>query len=407
MNKTYCSLAWTGITTDPDGTLRPCCVSRDHILKDDGTTYNLGIDKLNDIYNSNFYKKLRRDMLNDVVIPGCETCYSNEKYGRESRRLINNETFKHEVFNDVTSELKIQYLDLRLGNQCNLKCRMCSPVNSSMVEEEFNNHKEPILEKFYLQTTTTVKDWYKTSTFNDNIDPHLPNLLTLYLTGGEPTLIKKNYDIMQRLIDNGASKKVTIIINTNMTNTNPKFYELIKQFNKVIIQMSIDAVNELNTYIRYPTDFNTVDKTIKDLLSVGDNVILRAGPVIQTLNLNGLVDLFEYLESFNRQYKKQVIDIRPGFVFMPDFNDIMYLPKEYKIDCFRQIYFWMINKCQYQSQQFKNTINALKSKCYTDMFDRQKLKDFYEFNATLDKIRNTSLEQSNPKLYNMVIANVL
>jgi len=405
MNSSYCSLAWVGITTDPDGTLRPCCVSGDRILKDDGTPYNIGVDNLDTIYNSNFYKKLRRDMLDGATIPGCETCYSNEKYGRESRRLINNETFKEQSFTDTHSDLKIQYLDLRLGNQCNLKCRMCSPMNSSMVEEEFNKNPHPILDKFYLKSTIEIEDWYDRETFDNNINSHLKNLVTLYMTGGEPTLIKKNYDIMQRLIDSGTNDTVTLIINTNMTNTNPKFYELIKQFKKVIIQMSIDAIDDLAYYIRYPTDFKVVDKTIKDLLSLGNNITLRAGPVVQTLNLNKLVDLFEYLENFNRQYKRQVIDIRPGFVFMPEYNNIIYLPKQYKVDCYRKIYMWMMNNCKYQSPQFTNTMNALKGKCYEDKFDKQKLKDFLDFNTALDNIRNTKLEEYNKELYNMVIAN--
>jgi hypothetical protein len=102
---------------------------------------------------------------------------------------------------------------------------------------------------------------------------------------------------MQRLIDTGQNSKVTLIINTNMTNTNYKFYDLIKRFNKVIIQMSIDAIGDLATYIRYPTEFKTVDKTINDLLSLGNNITLRAGPVIQVLNLNKLVDMFEYRVS--------------------------------------------------------------------------------------------------------------
>jgi organic radical activating enzyme len=402
MNRSYCSLAWLGITTDPDGSLRPCCVSSDKILKDDGSTYNLGVDKLDTIYNSNFYKNLRQKMLDGEYISGCETCYSNEKYGRESRRLINNDLFSNQNFTDTQAELKIQYLDIRLGNQCNLKCRMCSPANSSMIEEEFIQNPLPVLDRFYLKNEITVKDWFETETFDDNVNPQISNLVTIYMTGGEPTLIKKNYDIMQRLIDTGQNSKVTLIINTNMTNTNYKFYDLIKRFNKVIIQMSIDAIGDLATYIRYPTEFKTVDKTINDLLSLGNNITLRAGPVIQVLNLNKLVDMFEYFESFNRKHKKQVIDIRPGFVFMPEYNNIVYLPKEYKIECYRKVYMWMLENCQYQSQQFKNTINALKGKCYEDSLDVSKIKDFLEFNTALDNIRNMSLENNNIELYEAI-----
>jgi organic radical activating enzyme len=402
MNQSYCSLAWVGITTDPDGSLRPCCVSDDKVTKDDGSLYNLGTDKLEDIYNSNFYKNFRQDMLDGKLIPGCETCYSNEKYGRESRRLISNNTFVDQQFTDTHSDIKIQYLDMRLGNQCNLKCRMCSPMNSSMVEEEFDQNPDPVLDRFYLKSEISVENWFETETFDNNINPHLSDIVTLYMTGGEPTLIKKNYDIMQRLIDNGQHEKLTLIINTNMTNTNPKFYTLLKQFKKVIIQMSIDAVDDLAYYIRYPTDFKVVDKTIYDLLSLGDNITLRAGPVIQTLNLNKLVDLFEYCENINRKYKRLVIDIRPGFVFLPAYNDITYLPKQYKMDCFRKVYMWMMQNCKYQSQQFKNTINALKGKCYEDNLDIDKIKDFLAFNTALDNIRNMKLQDYNKELYDTI-----
>lgn len=402
MNSSFCSLAWVGVTTDPDGTLRPCCVSGDRILKDDGTPYNIGVDKLETIYNSNYYKRLRHDMLKGTKISGCDTCYNNENIGRESRRLINNEVFKDQVFDKTTSDINVQYLDLRLGNQCNLKCRMCSPMNSSMIEDEFKNNYDPVLDKAYLKSNMVLRDWYETTIFDDNINSHLPNLKTLYMTGGEPTLIKKNYDIMQRLIDCGRNEKITLIINTNMTNSNPKFYQLLKQFKKVVIQMSIDAVDDLATYIRHPSDFKVVDSTIKELLSIGDNISLVAGPVIQILNLNRLVELFDYLESFNRQSNKLVIDIRPGFVFMPEHNNIQYLPKQYKIDCYRKIYMWMMNNSKYQSMQFRNTINALKNKCYDDGFDSDKLKNFLEFNTALDRIRNTSLEKANPELYHTI-----
>jgi len=271
-----------------------------------------------------------------------------------------------------------------------------------MIEDEFKNNYDPVLDKAYLKSNIITSDWYETNTFDDNIDKHLPNLNTLYMTGGEPTLIKKNYDIMQRLIDCGRNEKVTLIINTNMTNSNPKFYQLLKQFKKVVIQMSIDAIDDLATYIRYPSDFKVVDKTIKELLSLSDNITLVAGPVIQILNLNRLVELFEYLESFNKKYNKLVIDIRPGFVFMPEHNNIQYLPKQYKIDCYRKIYMWMIDNSKYQSMQFRNTMNALKSKCYEDGFDSDKLKNFLEFNMVLDRIRNTSLENANPELYHTI-----
>lgn len=404
MNKSYCSLAWLGITTDPDGSLRPCCVSNDHITKDNGKPFNLGLDTLEEIYNSNSYKELRRAMLNGEHIAGCSTCYNNEEYGRESKRLINNALFQDSVFDSVDSDLNIKYFDLRLGNLCNLKCRMCNPTNSSLIEQELEDN--PALNKFYSKNKVELANWFDTEVFNQNINSQLNNVVSIYMTGGEPTVIKKNYDILQRLIDAGQHKNITLVLNTNLTNSNPIFYDLVSKFNKVIIQMSIDAVGDLDNYIRYPTDFDDVDRTIKDLIALKGNIQLRAGPVIQSLNLNKLVDLFEYLESFNRIYKKQVIDIRPGFVFLPNHLNIIHLPTEFKINCYKKIYVWMMDKCRYQSQQFRDTMQALKKKCYEDNFNPAILREFLEFNTNLDNIRNTKLELVNKELYEVVIKNV-
>lgn len=400
MNNSYCSLAWLGITTDPDGSLRPCCISNDKVTKPDGTPYNLGVDSLEDIYNSKFYIKLRNAMLAGDHIPGCQACYSNEQNGRESRRLINNQKFKDLIFSTETVDTNIKYFDLRLSNLCNLKCRMCSPVNSSLIAEELSDNPDPVLEKFYFKSDAVVENWSDTEVFDNNINSQLKNIDTLYITGGEPTVIKKNYDILERLIAENK-RDVTVIINTNMTNSNPKFYELIKQFDKVIIQMSIDAVGSLDAYIRYPTDFTIVDKTIKELLALGNNIQLLATPVIQALNLNNLVELFDYLERFNHDAGKQVIDIRPNFLYQPEHLSIDFLPKEYKMHCYRKLFMWM-QGCKYQSKVFKDTMQALKNKCYEDKYDQEKHQAFLEFNTALDNIRNMSLQEYNKELYEVL-----
>ena len=62
----------------------------------------------------------------------------------------------------------------------------------------------------------------------------------------------------------------------------------------------------------------------------------------------------------------------------------------------------MLNNSKYQSIQFSNSIKALKTKCYEDKFNPSKLKEFYEFNKTLDKIRNNDLAVCNSELYSVI-----
>lgn len=403
MNNTFCSLAWLGITTDPDGSIKPCAVSTDKITKDDGSDFNLGIDSLQDIYNSKAYVSIREKMLKGETVTGCDVCYNNEKYGRESRRLINNAIFKDEDYSKTVVDLNIKHFDLRLSNKCNLKCRMCSPMNSSLIEEEYLENKDT-LDSFYFKSNSQLADWADTQTFDDNFNSQINNVHTLYMTGGEPTVIKKNYDILQRLIDSGRSKDITVMINTNLVSYNPKFYNLMKQFGNVIVQISIDAIDGLATYIRYPSDFKTIDKNLRELLALEGNISIKATCAIQILNLNKLDKLFDYFESFNRSAGRQVIDIRPIFVQHPQRSDFIYLPTAYKIACFRKVFIWMMNDCKYQSPQFKDSINALKKKCYETVNPENHLIDFIKFNNELDRIRNVSLRDYNTELYQVLNA---
>ena len=136
MTESFCVLPWVNITVDPDGAIKPCCISHDYIKKEDGTKFNLGYDSIDDIYNSKEYVELRQKMLDNEYIPGCDVCYHNEEYGRQSRRLINNEQYNTVTPTSTQSNLKIKFFDLRFGNLCNLKCRSCNPTNSSQIEKE-------------------------------------------------------------------------------------------------------------------------------------------------------------------------------------------------------------------------------------------------------------------------------
>lgn len=85
-NKSFCALAWTHISTDTDGSIRPCCVSTDFIKKENRENYNLGTDSIITIYNSPDYIQLRQDMVDGKTITGCGRCYSQEASGTKSYR---------------------------------------------------------------------------------------------------------------------------------------------------------------------------------------------------------------------------------------------------------------------------------------------------------------------------------
>ena len=159
-------MPWINISSHTDGSSRLCCVSDDFIKKNDGTNFNLGYDNLEDIINSDNYKKIRQDMVDGKPIEGCYKCYNAENNnGISSRQHINNkwkndpdflQKYNKSLTNENEIENTVQYFDLRFGNLCNLACTPCSTKYSSAWVDVVN--------KMWPLNATTEK--FNTSSIN-------------------------------------------------------------------------------------------------------------------------------------------------------------------------------------------------------------------------------------------------
>lgn len=400
MNKTFCTLPWVNLSVDPDGSVKPCCISNDYILKEDGTKFNFGYDKLEDIYNSDSFTKIRQQMIDGVEVNGCTRCYVQEKISGTSNRI----SYKHFNVSKKTTKIeniKIQYFDLRFGNLCNLKCRTCNPTASNQISKEILEIEDPKLREFWNPISSDINSWYKTDTFRNNLNSQLDNVSLLYITGGEPTLNEENKRFLESLVKSNRNEFITIKISTNMTNLNKDFFNLLSKFKKVIFFASIDGYKTIQEYLRYPSNWNQIDMNVQQVLSNGSYNLI-ATPVIQIGNLNNIVDLFEYFESFNRKAKKNLINIDPILLEFPDQFNIKYLPKEYKLMCWDRIESWYNEKCKYQRLLFKNKLNGIKSKCLEDVDYTANLKKFKLMNGILDTHRNNYLRDCNNELYQLL-----
>src|SRR5262245_16209845 len=137
ISKTFCILPWVHAATLTDGNVQLCCVS------DGGSRINLNEHTLADYWNSQYVKDARRRMLAGEEVKACQRCYLQEAHGYKSHRLVENEVWQKrygektiqqlisKTAADGTLDAAVQYLDLRLGNTCNLQCVMCQPRESS------------------------------------------------------------------------------------------------------------------------------------------------------------------------------------------------------------------------------------------------------------------------------------
>ena len=134
-----CILPWISIETSPIGTARPCCLAKDEITKPDGSKYSLRENTLEEIYHSDYMQDLRKDFLAGNKPVTCQRCWDEEAAGRTSKR-INSRIRLKEYYNSVdfqnTNPNQLWFIDLKLGNICNLKCRICGSWSSSKWAQE-------------------------------------------------------------------------------------------------------------------------------------------------------------------------------------------------------------------------------------------------------------------------------
>jgi len=132
--KTICMLPWISIETSPIGTARPCCLAREEITNADGVKFDLNKDDLETIYHSEYMQNLRRQFRAGKKPDTCKLCWDEEAAGRTSKR-INSRIRLKELYSKVDWENdqpnQLWFLDLKLGNICNLKCRICGSWSSS------------------------------------------------------------------------------------------------------------------------------------------------------------------------------------------------------------------------------------------------------------------------------------
>lgn len=124
-----CCIPWISMETTPMGKCRPCCLAKEEIPGID-----LRNDTIQDAYNSGYMQDLRQQFLNGEKPETCNRCWEEESAGKMSKRMNTKVRLKHLMPNIQYQNLKpdqLWFLDLKLGNVCNLKCRICGSWSSS------------------------------------------------------------------------------------------------------------------------------------------------------------------------------------------------------------------------------------------------------------------------------------
>jgi len=301
----FCVLPWISLETSPIGTVRPCCLAEDEIIDANGNKFDLAKSvNLIDIQNSNHMRQLRNDFLNAKQPTTCRKCWAEEDAGRTSKRMHTLDRLK-DMMPDTewTQDPKpLMFLDLKLGNICNLKCRICGSWSSSTfaVEEiEFS----PIAEKKRGLHYQMLKQgaWARNNKdFWDEINSISDQIRYIEFTGGEPFMIREHFEFLQRIVDMGIAGQVEIHYNTNGTHYPDNAEDIWQHFKTVEIAFSIDDVGARFEYQRANAVWSEVESNIARFMAMRDrhrHIQLQVCITVNVFNVMYLEDVANWADA--------------------------------------------------------------------------------------------------------------
>jgi sulfatase maturation enzyme AslB (radical SAM superfamily) len=213
--------------------------------------------------NDSFLAENRQYLLDhEQLPPACKFCINAELTGQHSRRTYHLKP--HVENNYYPTIVKLENLDYNCDNICNLKCIMCSSYySSSWIDDEIA-----------LGVKVPVKIKH---TKHNNILSKLDvgSVRSVYFNGGEPLMTQDHVNVLTHIINNGDPAVVSVNYSSNGTFaiTN-ELKELWSNFKKVTINFSIDAIEDVFEYVRYPANWGTVDANIKAFVAAGIDVAI-------------------------------------------------------------------------------------------------------------------------------------
>jgi len=261
-------LPWISIETSPLGTTRPCCLADDEIVDETGRKYDLNETNLEVVYHSQYMQDLRQQFRRGEKPNTCKRCWDEEAAGRDSKR-INSQIRLKELYQQVDwandNPDQLWFVDLKLGNICNLKCRICGSWSSSKwAEEEMQYVKEHTNPKEHIAYTWLRQGAWprKTETFWDNMRELIPNIKYIEFTGGEPWMIEEHKDLLKFACQTGHAKHIDIHYNTNATQWDTTLFDLWAEFGRVDVAFSIDNVGDRFEYERYGARWDRANEIV-------------------------------------------------------------------------------------------------------------------------------------------------
>jgi len=401
-SKTFCMHPFTGLATREDGAIKVCCRSQPIAF--------IQSESLESAWNNANMQRIRYQVLNDQRPPECLPCFQLEDQGVESlrQRHIKGDIpearinlYPNTVFEQIVP-FEFPTMEIKLNNLCNLKCRMCNPLDSTNWSDwdkvidfyrKENNYLVPTVDRLVNKPGQYIGPFDDTANWWDSFERLLPYFKRVEFAGGEPLMDPQHYRILDMLKPYGSGIELKYATNgtTLGISKGRTIHDYWPHFKSIAVNVSIDGIGAVYNYIRTNSNFDLVEKNIKIIQSIPNVSRVVGAFTAQAANILQIADCIEYfLETMNIVFYSHRVSY-------PNCLSAQVLPPDLRTKAIANLkrvqerlpQFVMIQKhpilLKITQQQIQDNINYL-------AHDRHELwQDFLAFNLALDSGRDQSL----------------
>lgn len=382
VGRNFCIAPFTQITLNPNGSYSPCA----EIGCRPWASPDLN---LSNIWNDGNFAALRDSFSKNEQNSVCNRCWDQEKVGNQSlrKRLFTTPYLKENIIEFLDRDYKKgpRQINLMVGNLCNLRCRICQAGVSVTYnkEGEFYEKKHNLINTRY--TTETKKPTEFSQEQIDQIVKFSSNLIRLEFYGGEPLLDTATFYLLEKLVANGRSKKITLFYNTNgVVKPSQQHFDLWNQFKALEFNLSYDDIGERFNYARHPAKWENALANLEHLRNNNLDVPVQFTAICTVSILN-----VYYLREIIKEFNHLSLPFFLNTVHDPDYYDIRYLPSDVKKH--------ILNHLGDDISEIKFVLNMLRLDT-----EKNHWEEFKFWTKEKDAYRNENFAVTYPEFYSLL-----
>jgi hypothetical protein len=401
---TFCPAPFNSVTVTATGRWALCGGSLADYSFAGGYKNITDSKSIEDWFGSDYMCSVRQAMLNGQPLKECASCYKNESAGITSYRQNQLADFPKVDTNNI----KIEYVDIKFGNKCNLSCKMCFPHSSSELMKEWwqlgwsvKDPMEGTRGDYYNNYMLENYNWPADQTNLDKLFEVIKTVKVLKFTGGEPMINPAMFKFLQHCVDSGYAESIVLFVTTNCTKIHPRFLDIAKKFKQLNLRLSIDGTDSVYNYIRYPGNWSETFKNLQTYASwyknkhINGNIIINF--VLSVFNLSNA-------EHFFRTVRPWIDIFTVADLHKPSFMSWNHAPPSVQKEALKSAV-----RLSYDSDPVLQHCGRLLTACYTKPLlpattdSHQKLKNFVQ---SQDGLRGIRIKSYIPELQSICRPNL-